>query len=328
MMSTIFPCVDVDKQVTALETGASETPNFVTFSTQNGNCVEGDQHFDSLRAKIKSNERVDSLQLQIRHDKWFFVQRPTSDAPTPMDHPLHWPLDAENKWNVSAIFFLEIFRAVQSAIVSHHSQLGVHGLTRPTSAISAKLFIDRPPFQRLHGPPDEMRLSNKNTRKAQAQKKWTRAPTPSSIIYRVPLHGNGGATFPLCCIFQTKGKWPHRRAVLALVHGHRSQLKCRLEVAKNVQQVADDVRSTNGAIATLCKSRSSSYKRKCVTWIFDTQTRWKFHWRLFTCTSTASQIFSCTDHHLRDVLNFWKFLDQLAARVRIQLFTIQVEQIY
>ena len=69
MMSTIFPCVDVDKQVTALETGASETPNFVTFSTQNGNCVEGDQHFDSLRAKIKSNERVDSLQLQIRHDK-------------------------------------------------------------------------------------------------------------------------------------------------------------------------------------------------------------------------------------------------------------------
>ena len=224
-----------------------------------------------------------------------------------MDHPLHWPLDAENKWNVSAIFFLEIFRAVQSAIVSRHSQLGVHGLTRPTSAISAKLFIDRPPFQRLHGPPDEMRLSNKNTRKAQAQKKWTRAPTPSSIIYRVPLHGNGGATFPLCCIFQTKGKWPHRRAVLALVHGHRSQLKCRLEVAKNVQQVADDVRSTNGAIATLCKSRSSSYKRKCVTWIFDTQTRWKFHWRLFTCTSTASQIFSCTDHNLRDVLNFWKF---------------------
>ena len=69
MMSAIFPCVDVDKQVTALETGASETPNFVTFSTQNGNCVEGDQHFDSLRAKIKSNERVDSLQLQIRHDK-------------------------------------------------------------------------------------------------------------------------------------------------------------------------------------------------------------------------------------------------------------------
>ena len=184
-----------------------------------------------------------------------------------MDHPLHWPFSWTPKTNgmFRRIFSLEIFRAVQSAIVSRHSQLGVHGLTRPTSAISAKLFIDRPPFQRLHGPPDEMRLSNKNTRKAQAQKKCTRAPTPSSIIYRVPLHGNGGATFPLCCIFQTKGKWPHRRAVLALVHRHRSQLKCRLEVAKNVQQVADDVRSTNGAIANLCKSRSSSYKRKCVT---------------------------------------------------------------
>jgi hypothetical protein len=119
--------------------------------------------------------------------KLFYVQRPTFDADG-SSAPLAVQFDVGNKWNVSAIFVsLEICRAVQSAIVLRHSQLVTASPDERVPYLRSFLLIGLG-FQRLHGPPDEMRLSNKNIPKAHAPTSLT----PSSIIYRVrPQHGNG-----------------------------------------------------------------------------------------------------------------------------------------